>query len=152
MWGFPKSNWVIPSCRGGRFQSGLRGHQSEDLALMRTMRPLFKHITTVIVLIANKSLYQWTINVQRVLTTNLLHLQMEKIWGGISIWGVTKFKTIRSMMGINIAFSIRIRSYRYWMRLSRRTYGCVTKTLYETILCSISSSNDRTLSFSKMLY
>ena len=40
------------------------------------------------------------------------------------------------MMGIIIALSIRIRSYCYWMRLRRRSYGCATKTLYETILCS----------------
>ena len=56
--------------------------------------------------------------------------------GGMSIWGVPKFKPIWSMMGIIIALSIRIRSYRYWIILNRRSYGCATKTLYETILCS----------------
>ena len=52
-------------------------YQSDNLALMGTMRPLVKHRTTVLVLIAKKSRYQWTMNVQRVLNTNLLHLQME---------------------------------------------------------------------------
>ena len=103
---------------------------------MGTMRPLTKHTTTSLVIIANKPRYQWKMNVPRVLKTNLLHLQMEKIWWGMSIWGVPKFKPILSMMGIIIALSIRIRSYRYWMRLIRRSYGCATKTLYETILCS----------------
>ena len=103
---------------------------------MGTMRQLVKHRTTVLVLIAKKSRYQWTMYVQRVLKTNLLHLHMEKIWVGMSIWGVPIFKPIWSMMGINIAFLIRIISYRYCMRLSRRSYGCATKTLYETILCS----------------
>ena len=42
MSGFPKNNWVRPSCKGGGFQSGLRGHQSENLALMGTIRPLVK--------------------------------------------------------------------------------------------------------------
>ena len=35
--------------------------------------------------------------------------------------------TIWSMKGIIIAFSIRIISYRYWMRLTRRSYICATK-------------------------
>ena len=39
-------------------------------------------------------------------------------------------------MVIIIALSIRTRSYRYWMRLSRRSYGCATKTSYDTILRS----------------
>ena len=103
---------------------------------MGTMRPLVNHRTTVLVIIAKKSRYQWTMNAQRVLNTNLLHMQMENIWGGMSIWGVPKFKPIWSMMRINITLSIKIRSYCYWMRLIRRPYGCVTKTLYETILCS----------------
>ena len=71
--------------RGGGFQSGLRGHQSENLALMGTMRPLVKNRTTVIVLIANKSLSQWTMDVQKRLNTNILHQQMENILGGMSI-------------------------------------------------------------------
>ena len=103
---------------------------------MGTMRPLVKHRTTVLVLTAKKYRYQWKMYVQRVLKTNILHLQIEKIWGGMSIWGVLKFKPIWSMMGIIIALLIRIRSYRYWMRLSRRSYGCATKNLYENILCS----------------
>ena len=103
---------------------------------MVTMRPLVNHRMTVLVLIAKKYWYQWTMYVQRVLKTNLLYLQMEKIWEGMYIWGVTKFKPIWSMMGIIIKFSISIRSYRYWMRLSRGSYGCATKTLYETTLCS----------------
>ena len=40
---------------------------------MGTMLPLVKHKMTVIVLIAKKSRYQWTMCVQRVLKTNLLH-------------------------------------------------------------------------------
>ena len=94
---------------------------------MEAMRPLVKHRTTVLVLIANKYWYQWKMYVQRLLKTNLLHMQMENIWGGISIWGVPEFKPIWSIMGIIMAFLIRIRSYRYWMRLSRRSYGCATK-------------------------
>ena len=136
MWDIPKNNCGIPSCKGYCSKKGLRGHQSENLSLMGTMCPLVKHRTAVLVLIAKTSRYQWTMYVQRVLNTNLLHLQMVKIWGGMSIWGVPKFKPVLFMMGIIIALSIRIRSYRYWMRLSRRSYGCATKTLYETILCS----------------
>ena len=45
-------------------------------------------------------------------------------------------KTIWSMMGIIITLSIRTRYYRYWMRLSRRSYGCATKMSYNTILWS----------------
>ena len=74
--------------------------------------------------------------VQRVLKTNILHLQMENIWGGMYMWGAPKFKPIWSMMGVIIALSIRIRSYRYWTRLIRILFGFSTKTLYETILCS----------------
>ena len=107
-----------------------------NLELMVTMRPLVKHRTEVLVLIANKYRYQWTMNFQRVLKTNLLHLQMENIWGGMSIWGIPKFKPIWSMMGIIIALSIRIRSYHYWMILRIGSYGCATKSLYETFLCS----------------
>ena len=115
--------------------------------------------TTVLVLIAKKYRSQWTMNVQRGLKNNIIHIQMEKIWGVISMWGVLnsaetlysgswivlhksrilmvlQIKPILSMMGIITAFSIRIRSYRCWMRLSRRSYGCATKTSYETILCS----------------
>ena len=103
---------------------------------MGNMRPLVNQRTTVLVLIAKNSRYQCTMYVQRVLKTNLLHLHMEKIWGGMSIWGVPKVKPIWSMMGVIIALLTRIRSYRYWMILSRRSYGCATKNLYETILCS----------------
>ena len=45
-------------------------------------------------------------------------------------------KTILSMMGIIILLLIRIISYRYWMILSRISYGCATKASYDTILCS----------------
>ena len=40
------------------------------------------------------------------------------------------------MIGIIVALLIRIRSYCYWMILRRISYGCATKTIYETILCS----------------
>ena len=102
---------------------------------MGTMRPLVKHRTTVMVLIANKSWSQCTMDVQKGLKTNILHQQMDNIWGGMSIWGVPKINPVWSMMGIIIAFLIRMISYCYWMRLSRRSYGCSTKNLYETILC-----------------
>ena len=45
-------------------------------------------------------------------------------------------KTILSMVGIIISFLIRTRSYRYWMILSRRSYGCATETSHDTILRS----------------
>ena len=51
-------------------------------------------------------------------------------------WYCCNIEPIWSMMGIIIALLIRKISYRYWMRLSRISYGCATKTLYETILCS----------------
>ena len=123
------------------------------------MRPLVKNRTTVLVIV-KKYRSQWKMCVKRVLKTNTFHLQMEKLWGGISVWGVPnaseilhrgitqdlgllesgrmillKVKTILSMMVIIIALSIRIRSYRYCMRLSRRSHGCATKTSYDTILC-----------------
>ena len=41
--------------KGRGFQSGLRYHQSENLALMGNMNPLIKHRTVVLVLIADKS-------------------------------------------------------------------------------------------------
>ena len=101
------------------------------------MRPLVKHRTTVIVLIAKKPQYQWKMNVPRVLKTNLLHLQMEKIWGGMSIWGIPKFKPIWSMMGISTELLIRIRSYRYWMIFHRRSYIDVPqKFIWNHLLCS----------------
>ena len=97
--------------------------------------------------------------VQRGLKTNIIHVRMESIWVVMSMWGVLnsaeisysgswivlhksrilmvlQIKPILSMIGIIIVFTIRIRSYRYWMRLSRRSYGGATKTSYETILCS----------------
>ena len=85
--------------------------------------------------------------------------QWGRIWGGLPMWGFPKddrnilqrfmnfsarswivillqVKTIWSMMGIIIELLIKTRSYRYWMRLSRRSYGCVTETSYDKILCS----------------
>ena len=122
---------------------------------MGKMRPLVKHRMTVLVLIDKKSWYQWIMCVQRVLKTNLLHPDQ----GGLPMWGFPKgsrnilqhfmncsarsrilimlqVKTIGSMMGIIIVLLIRVRSYRYWMRLSRRSHGRATKTSYETIICS----------------
>ena len=46
---------------------------------MVTMIPLVKHITMVPVIIAKKYRYQLTIYLLRVLNTNLLHIQVEKI-------------------------------------------------------------------------
>ena len=40
------------------------------------------------------------------------------------------------MMGIIIALSIRTTHYCYWMLFIRRSYGCATKTSYNTILWS----------------
>ena len=80
-------------------------------------------------------------------------------YGGLPMWGFPKgsknipqrfmnfaarswilillqVKNIWSMMGIIIAFLIRIIFYRYWMRFSIRSYGCSTKIFYDTILCS----------------
>ena len=66
----------------------MRVHQSENLALMGTMRPLVKHIMTVIV-IAKKSRTQWKMCVLRGKQTNMLHPQVEKLSEGISMLGVT---------------------------------------------------------------
>ena len=40
-------------------------------------------------------------------------------------------KNIWSTMGIIIVLSIRKISYRYWMILSRRSYGCASETSYD---------------------
>ena len=59
------------------------------------------------------------------------------LWTSLSwIFKRLQVQTIWSMMGIIIALLIRIRSYPYWMILSRRSYGCATKISYDTILCS----------------
>ena len=55
------------------------------LALMGTMHPLVKHRTAVLVLISNKSRSQCTMCVQRGLKTNMLHIQVEKLWEGMSM-------------------------------------------------------------------
>ena len=48
-----------------------------------TVRPLVKHRTTVLVIIAKKSRSRWKMCVQRGLKTNMFHLKMEKLWGGM---------------------------------------------------------------------
>ena len=42
--------------------------------------PNGKSLKMVPVIIANKPHYRWTIYVLRVLKTNLLHIQVEKLW------------------------------------------------------------------------
>ena len=70
--------------QGRGFQAGLKGHQSENLALMGTMRPLFKNRKKFLV-IAKKYWSQFTMCFLRGLKTILLHLQVDKLWGVMSM-------------------------------------------------------------------
>ena len=54
---------------------------------MGTKRPLVKPITTALV-IANKSRSRWKMFVLSGMKTNLLHIQVENFWEGMSVLGV----------------------------------------------------------------
>ena len=61
----------------------MRGHYSVRLVTMGSIHPLVKH-GTIVTLITNKYWSHYTILILRGLNTNLLHLQVENIWEGIS--------------------------------------------------------------------